>query len=178
MPTVSQKQFENKPVSRHASLSGKSHYFQRNSISRNNSTSNSYQDLYGNSNSNSKYYKKPSKYNNSNDDFEERIEYNRSNTTINTKNHNNYRNSNNNYRNNFRAGNSSFSYNYHNHGNHHHYQQPILTQSQINEKIRHEIEMGRKTNIQLNLLMNKTALWVNRQRFELFAEHDLNDSYT
>ena len=55
---------------------------------------------------------------------------------------------------------------------------PVLTQSQINEKIRHEMEIGRKTNIQLNLLMNKTALWVNRQRFEGAFCDDLNDSYT
>jgi hypothetical protein len=43
-----------------------------------------------------------------------------------------------------------------------------LTQAQINEKIRIEIELGKRTSIQINLLMNKTVKWVHTQDFELY----------
>jgi hypothetical protein len=215
MPTVSQRMGDSKPVSRHASLSGKHHYQggstnnnsqsyqQRTGIGRSNTNiktnssnhhqASSHQDIYGSS----KFYKKPVRereqldvddrdhYNYDRDFEEKRFEsfddkrnfyektpdfksefksFNR-NYDYRNSNSNRFERSVNNHR--TRAGNTL----------HQVVSAPALTQSQINEKIQHEMAIGRKTNIQLNLLMNKTALWVNRQRFDVLCD-DLNDNYT
>jgi hypothetical protein len=234
MPTVSQRMGDSKPVSRHASLSGKHHcqggstnnksqsYQQRTGIGRSNTNiktnssnhhqSSSHQDIYGVS----KFYKNPvrEREHRDDDDDDDRDEYNydrdfeekRFESFDDKRNFyektpdKNYEKSydNKTSSSDFKSEFKSFDRNYdyrssssnrfersmNNHrtrtGNalHQVVSAPALTQSQINEKIQHEMAIGRKTSsIQLNLLMNKTALWVNRQRFEVLCD-DLNDNFT